>query len=270
MILVISVVAIFLAAVSLFAASSGNTKGTVTDMVPFKPEAFATAFRCGDQGVSIDVANDPTRLTVFRARGNEPGWQLEIRENRLTLVTNYGETRIEAATPAAETTPAFRRYVAKTDGADLTATIFNRPCADSMSGMPHPNTVEVLLAGKTLQGCGGEPAVLLQGAEWVVEDINGAGIVDNSRATLHFSADGRVAGRASCNTYTGAYTLTGEGLTISKAATTRKACSPALMRQEEAFLEVLRNVQRFEVTPDGALILHAGDRRTITARRPAG
>jgi heat shock protein HslJ len=61
--------------------------------------------------------------------------------------------------------------------------------------------------------------------------------------------------------------LTGEGLTISKAGTTMMACAPALMRQEGLFFDVLKNVQGFTLTPDGALILRTGDGRTMTARR---
>jgi len=114
---------------------------------------------------------------------------------------------------------------------------------------------------------GAFPAALLPGAEWVVEDINRTGLIDRSRATLNFGTDGRLSGRASCNTYSGEYTLTAEGLTVAKIATTRMACAPALMRQEDLFLAVLRNLQRFTLSPDGALILHAGDGRTITARR---
>jgi heat shock protein HslJ len=45
------------------------------------------------------------------------------------------------------------------------------------------------------------------------------------------------------------------------------ACPPALMRQEALFLDVLQNVRRFDLSPDGALILETGDQRTITARR---
>jgi heat shock protein HslJ len=45
------------------------------------------------------------------------------------------------------------------------------------------------------------------------------------------------------------------------------ACPPALMQQEARFLEVLRNVRRFDVSANGALVLQTGDRRTITARR---
>jgi hypothetical protein len=39
------------------------------------------------------------------------------------------------------------------------------------------------------------------------------------------------------------------------------------MRQEDLFLDILKNVRGFELGPDGALILRAGDGRTVTARR---
>jgi len=39
------------------------------------------------------------------------------------------------------------------------------------------------------------------------------------------------------------------------------------MQQEETFLKVLKGVQRFEISTTGALVLHAADERTITARR---
>ena len=48
---------------------------------------------------------------------------------------------------------------------------------------------------------------------------------------------------------------------------TMRGCSPALMRQEQAFLTALRDVRRFELAADGALVLHATDGTTITARR---
>jgi heat shock protein HslJ/uncharacterized lipoprotein YbaY len=204
--------------------------------------------------------------TTFRARGNEPGWRLDIDAERLTLVTQNGEKRV-APVPAAQRTNAFTRYAARVDGRDITATIFNRQCRDSMTGMPHPYAVEILLDGKKLAGCGGDPATLLQGREWMVADINGKGIVDRSRATLNFGTDGRVAGRSSCNNITGQYTLTGEALTVSKAAGTMMACEPALMAQERLFLDVLQNVRRFDLRPDGALVLQTDDGRTIVARR---
>jgi heat shock protein HslJ/uncharacterized lipoprotein YbaY len=206
-------------------------------------------------------------LKTFTARGNEPGWRLDIDGATMTLVTQFGAKRVAVATPAAQRTSAFTRYAARSEGGDLTVTVFDRTCKDTMTGMPHPYAVEVVLDRQKLAGCGGDPATLLQGPEWVVEDINGQGIVDRSRASLVFGPDGRVSGRASCNNFTGQYKLTGEGLTVSQTAGTMMACPPALMDQEAKFLEVLRSVRRFDLTADGALVLQADDRGTIKARR---
>ena len=206
-------------------------------------------------------------VPVFRATGNEPGWLLEIGDQNLTLLTNYGENRLAAPTPVPTTTNGINQYAIDVDGQNLTVTIAARLCLDTMSGMPHPHTVTVSLDDENLEGCGGDPAALLHGAEWVVEDLDGGGIIDRSRVTLNFAADGRVFGNGSCNTYNGGYVLTGEGLTLSRAAATMMACPPALMSQESRFFELLEKVQRFEISADGALILHTDDLRTITARR---
>lgn len=206
------------------------------------------------------------KTTAFRARGNEPGWRLDIDGERITLVTQSGEKHV-APVPAAQRTEAYTRYAARAGRTDVTATVFNRLCRDTMSGMPHPNAVDVVVDGRKLAGCGGDPATLLHGREWMVADIDGTRLIAGSRATLDFGVDGRVAGRSSCNTFTAQYTLTGESLTVSKAAGTMMACEPALMAQERLFLDVLQNVRRFDVRPDGALVLQADDGRTITARR---
>ena len=206
------------------------------------------------------------KTTAFIARGNEPGWRLDIDGERMTLVTQSGEKHVAPA-PAAQRTDGYTRYAARAGRTDVTATIFHRLCRDTMTGMPHPHAVEVVVDGRKLTGCGGDPATLLHGREWVVADINGKGLVDRSRATLNFGVDGRVAGRSSCNNFTAQYTLTGEALTVSKAAGTMMACEPALMAQERLFLDVLQSVRRFDLRPDGALVLQTDDRRTITARR---
>ena len=101
----------------------------------------------------------------------------------------------------------------------------------------------------------------------MVEDIGGGGIIDRSRVTLNFGADGRLWGRASCNTYQGDYSLTGESLTLTLSATTMMACGPALMDQERKVLDLLARIRAFEVDSTGALILKADDGRTLLARR---
>lgn len=207
------------------------------------------------------------RPSAFRARGNEPGWLLDIDGDRLKLDTRYGARRYETATPAAQRTDAFTRYATRVDGRDLTVTAFNRLCRDDMTGMPYPHAVEVVLGGEKLTGCGGEAAALLRGADWIVADIAGKPVAAGSRVTLNFGADGRLSGRASCNAFNARYVLTGETLTVSGAAGTLMACPPPLMQQEELFLAVLQATSAFDIGPDGALVLRAADGRTITARR---
>ena len=185
----------------------------------------------------------------------------------MTLLTNFGQDRLVAATPKARVSGGTTKYVARTDQGELTATIVNRRCVDSMSGMPHLQSVTVVVGRKTLNGCGGEPASLLQGAEWAVVEIGGAAVIAESKVTLDFEPDGRVSGHASCNKFTSAYTLSGEGLAISTVAGTRMTCEAARMDQERRFLNALGGVQNFSITADGALLLNAGDGRNIKARR---
>jgi len=100
--------------------------------------------------------------------------------------------------------------------------------------------------------------------------VRGQRYPDRSRVTLNFGADSRVGGAASCNRYTAAYALTGEGLAISKAAATTMACAPSLMQQERLFLDLPGQVRRFTLDATGALVLHATDGRTVRARRVPG
>jgi heat shock protein HslJ len=92
--------------------------------------------------------------------------------------------------------------------------------------------------------------------EWVIEDLDGGGIIDRSRVTVQFfSQDGRVAGAGSCNRYSAGYTLTGDSLAIMPIAATKMACAPALMNQEQKFFRILGAVNAFEIDSVGALVL---------------
>ena len=203
----------------------------------------------------------------LRATGNEPGWRLDIAPSGMTLLADTGATRLETAPAVKSRTAGGTRYSAHAGATEITVEVVDRLCRDSMSGMPHPYTVTVTTGGRVLRGCGGEPAALLRGDEWVVEDLDGGGIIDRSRITVQFGDSGSVSGRASCNTYTGQYTLSGEGVTIRDAAVTLRACAPSLMAQEARFLTTLRAVRGFDFTNDGALVLKADGTRSIKARR---
>ncbi len=202
---------------------------------------------------------------TFEARGNEPGWNLKISDDTIDVVADYGQKSVTAPTPKPERGDGYESY--EVAGKSLEITIRDSRCADDATGMPYPKTVTMKLEGREYKGCGGDPKSLLIGPEWVVEDIDGEGVVDRSHATLEFRDDGRVGGNASCNSYSAQYTLTGDGLGIGQTATTRKACAPALMDQERKFLDILSKVNRHEIDKTGALILHTPGDRTILARR---
>ena len=204
---------------------------------------------------------------ILIARGNEPGWRVDISPMEVVLLADTGQTRLAGPGAVPEVDGDTRTYRTRLDGQPLVVTFVRRLCADSMTGMPHPYTVTVFFEDRELTGCGGNPSELLQGAEWVVGDLDGSAIIDRSRGTLNFGADGTLGGRSFCNTYQGTYALTGESLTIGLTASTLMACEPALMDQETRFTNLLARVQRFEVDPTGALILHTSDPGTITARR---
>lgn len=204
---------------------------------------------------------------AWRATGNEPFWHLDVHGPRLSFATADGSFRAQGRWTGPQGEGDVATYTAPTNLGPLQAVATRRLCTDSMSGMPYPQTVTVEVQGRRFQGCGGDPAELLRGGEWVVEDIAGGGIVDGSRVTVQFGPGERVTGRASCNRYTGRYALNGEGLQLKGLASTRMACAEALNRQEARFLQLLGQVVRHEFTADGALVLVAADGQRLRARR---
>lgn len=203
----------------------------------------------------------------FRAYGNEPGWGIEINDGRIVLVTEYGALRREAALPPPSPEPGATFYYVADWKAEIR--IEDKICRDAATGVPHPQSVSAKTSDQSLTACGGAPLDLLTGGEWLVEDIAERGIVDASHATLIFSADGRVAGAASCNLYSAAFNLTGEGLSLGPIAMTRMMCPPALMEQENRFAAALEAAASFDIGETGALLLKSAKGETLLlARRP--
>jgi len=230
--------------------------------------SLALAACAGTPGVHAPAA-PPLPPMPLKAGGNEPPWRL-LLDGQFRLETGYERAAFVAPLPPAEALADGHRWRVQSPEGPLQADVLRRTCTDSMSGMPHPYTVILDRAGRSLAGCGGEPAALLRGldapVEWVVEDIDGAGLADGARVSLQFGADGRVAGRSACNRYSAAYTLDGERLAIRAGAGTRMACAPALMQLESRFLAALAAVQGFALSADGALELRGAGGRSMRAR----
>lgn len=92
----------------------------------------------------------------FRAVGQEPGWMIDIYTGgRIVALLDYGETIVEF--PRGE--PSYpsegaTRFESQADGHSLSITYRRFPCEDAMSGEAYPAAVEVVVDGRTLNGCG--------------------------------------------------------------------------------------------------------------------
>lgn len=200
------------------------------------------------------------------ARGNEPGWRIEISDKDIVFHGQDGETFTIEPLPQPVTVDGADTYSAKLGNQPFTLTIAERICADTMSGLPYPKSATVMLGDRTLAGCAGEPSSLLHG-NWKVREIGGSVIVAGSEPSLFFNPDGSINGNASCNRLLGHFTLTGEGLSISETGASMMMCDQPLMDQERILLTALQAVRRFEVVSAGHVRLLGDDNRALVSIR---
>jgi heat shock protein HslJ len=109
----------------------------------------------------------------------------------------------------------------------------------------------------------------LEGVKWEVTGYNNGrqavvGPLLGTRLTLMFQ-DGQVFGSSGCNRFHGSFTVEGNALTIQPLATTRMACTDALILQEQEFLRALQTATTWEIVR-GMLDVHRADgERVLTA-----
>jgi heat shock protein HslJ len=111
-------------------------------------------------------------------------------------------------------------------------------------------------------------SVLLVGTEWILTDFGGIAVVPNSKASLSFLEAGRAAGNASCNRFTGGVTITGNAIKFGQMASTRMACvDEAISAQENQYLQLLGEANRYEVNDNSLLIYVAGSDKPLRFAR---
>jgi heat shock protein HslJ len=122
---------------------------------------------------------------------------------------------------------------------------------------------------------GVEPVVQgsLEGGPWLVEDLNGGGMIDNARIDLTFDPGDHgtsgVYGKSGCNRFRGSWTQTGSTVKFGPLAGTMMACAPALMELEQKFLKTMEAVTTVSYDASGAALLKAPDGRVIKIRKEA-
>lgn len=203
----------------------------------------------------------------WTARGNEPGWQVEVSGTAIRFSNMEGESF--AIEPVPEPVRAEGIEVYSGTGGDKAFTLvaIDKICTDTMSGMNFPKAVVVTTGEQVLIGCGGDPLALLIG-DWRVTDISDQPVLAGPEVSLTFDLDGSVHGNASCNRFFGSFELSGEGMAISPAGLTRMACvEDGVMEQEQRFVAALESVARFVALADGGLRFEDGSGNVVLAVR---
>ena len=113
-----------------------------------------------------------------------------------------------------------------------------------------------------LAGCAASPPAPLSVAGlWRVDQAMTEPLVDRSQARLDFRDDGTLVGHTSCNSLRASYTLKADRLTLGPVVTTKRACGPMAMEQEDRILTALEASRTARVRPDGLLELRDADGR---------
>ncbi|WP_162427038.1 copper resistance protein NlpE N-terminal domain-containing protein [Pontibacter pudoricolor] len=108
-------------------------------------------------GNNPELWNEKRRLGVdFIATGNEPGWALEIdQEKGMYFKTLPSETiALETAIPEIVNNGKTITYKATAETGDLIVELTVQPCEDTMSGKMFTHTVRVKAKGIEFNGCG--------------------------------------------------------------------------------------------------------------------
>jgi len=203
----------------------------------------------------------------YRARGNEPGWAVVLNETTAEITADYGAITHSVPRPKVKVIDA--AYLLDMPSIDARLSIRESLCHDDATGMPYPDSAELVLGTRILRGCGGDPSDLLIGSPWQITAMGSADLIEVERLSLNFIAPGRVAGSGGCNRLVGGFSLTGEGVHFGAMGSTMMACPEPLMEQERRMLDALEQVTRFDVTENGTLQLIGGqaDEVLIEARR---
>jgi len=230
---------------------------------------FGSAAALGLIALPVMACAEMTSEQRITASGNEPFWRAEVSDGNL-LLTRLGMDDLTLPVQSTERRDGGETLIHAHDDEELVGAYLilgDEICLDSMSGMPFPQTASIEMGDNVMNGCAGDPESLLTGGEWLVEDLQGRGVLDRVQTTLVFDGEGNIAGSGGCNRYFGTYELTGETLTFGTFGSTRMACPDAIMDQEDRFFAAVETVIGFDIDETGALILRGPEGPLMLARK---
>ena len=95
----------------------------------------------------------------------------------------------------------------------------------------------------------------LDASSWLLIDLDGSIVDAQAVPTLAFAADGTVSGFGGCNTYGGPFSTDGGTIAIGPLIATEMACEDPGSGVESVYLPALDAVGRWEIMPNGQLVL---------------
>lgn len=122
-------------------------------------------------------------------------------------------------------------------------------------------TITTSLAMETNQS-----PVTLPGSAWEATNFGEQTPLADHPITFEFDNEGNIAGDASCNRFGGTCTIEGNNMKVGPLRSTRRACEPEIMQQEQKFLALLATVTSWEIGAEGELVLR-GEGGEIRAKK---
>ena len=108
------------------------------------------------------------------------------------------------------------------------------------------------------------PGNPLAGTGWLLSSFEPGRVpLPNTTITLAFDNSGTVSGSSGCNTYSGAYTVSGTSLSISPLISTQMACEPDVADQEQLYLSTLQGAASFDLPAGQLVIFDAGGQEIL-------
>lgn len=107
----------------------------------------------------------------------------------------------------------------------------------------------------------------LVGSTWLVEDIEGGGVIDFLQTTLTFDSAEKVTGMGGCNNFFGAVKIDDLAIKLGPLGVTRKACGEAIDNQEDRFFQALEKVRSFEFDQGLLFLLDSEGKQVLRLSR---
>jgi heat shock protein HslJ len=105
----------------------------------------------------------------------------------------------------------------------------------------------------------------LPGSAWQVTTFAGQTPLADHPITFEFDTEGNIAGDASCNRFGGSCSVDGDKIEVGPLRSTRRACEPEVMQQEQKFLALIGAVTTWSM--DGEELVLTAPEGEIKAER---